>query len=236
MGKKVYKIENTVILAAGRGTRIRSTFNQPKCLIKFKNKTLLDHSLEKINSYSKKILIVTGYKNKNIKIQKNPRIKKLFFSNYKNTNNLQTLLYIKKYLNRGFLCLFSDLIYEKKIIKKILSNKHDFVLAVDTISRLKDTMRVKIKNNKITEIGNNIKPEKSDGNFIGIAKFSGYGAKSLKKYLLKNKNNKQDYYTVVLNQMIKDNYKIQFVDVSKAKWIEIDSIKDYKKLNEEFVI
>ena len=236
MGKKVYKIENAVILAAGRGTRIRGSFNKPKCLIKFQNKSLLDHSLEKIHSFSKKIFIITGYKHKEIKIQKKTNIQKIFFPNYKNTNNLQTLLYIKKYLNQSFLCLFADLIYEKKIIKKILSVKNDFVLAVNTKSRLKDTMRVKIKNNRITEIGNKIKPEESDGNFLGIAKFSNYGAKNLKKYLIKNKNNTHDYYTEVLNQMIKDNFKIKFVDVSEAKWIEIDSIKDYKKLNEQFKI
>ena len=35
-----------IILAAGSGSRISNKFNQPKCLIKINQKTILDHQID----------------------------------------------------------------------------------------------------------------------------------------------------------------------------------------------
>ena len=66
--------------------------------------------------------------------------------------------------------MFSDLIFDEKIIDKILNKRLDFV-AIDTSKVLKDTMRIKLKNN-IINIGSHIKVSKEHGNFMGISKFS----------------------------------------------------------------
>ena len=92
-------------------------------------------------------------------------------------------------------------------------------------------MRVKIKNNAISEIGNQVSVAKADGNFIGIAKFSKTGSKILKKYLTQNKNNFDDYYTEVFNLMINDSIaKIHYLDIKKKFWKEVDTIKDFNIL------
>lgn len=57
-----------VILAAGKGTRLRPlTDNTPKPLVKVAGKTLLDHIVEAFPSAIKEIIIVTGYKGEMIR-------------------------------------------------------------------------------------------------------------------------------------------------------------------------
>lgn len=57
-----------VILAAGKGTRLRPlTENTPKPLVKVMGKTLLDHIVESLPSAVDKIIIVTGYLGDQIK-------------------------------------------------------------------------------------------------------------------------------------------------------------------------
>ena len=71
-------------------------------------------------------------------------------------------------------------------------------------------MRIKIKKNYIRDIGNQIKPNNANGNFIGIAKFSKSSIILLKKYLLRNKLEKKDYYTKAIIDMIQDGIKVSY--------------------------
>ena len=137
------------------------------------------------------------------------------------------MLFAKKQLNSEFLCFFSDLIFEENIVDKLLNIKSDFVLVVDTSKVLRNTMRIIKKKNEIVEIGNQISKKKGHGNFIGIAKFSKKGAILLKRYLIKQKENKKDYYTIVLNKMIANGLSINYYDCKNQFWKEIDTYKDF---------
>lgn len=219
-----------IILAAGRGSRLKSFFNKPKCLIKlgYSNRTLLERTYENlIKSNINDIHIITGFKSAEIKKSFKKDVKYTHFKNYKKTNNLQTLLFVKHLLDRKLVCMFADIIYEKKIINKLLKSNDRICLVVDTSNILEGTMRVKIKQKKIVYIGSHIPVSKGDGNFIGIAKFSKNGALMLKSYLLKQKNNYKDYYTFAIRKMIADGIKINYIDVKKAFWKEIDTNKDF---------
>jgi NDP-sugar pyrophosphorylase family protein len=57
-----------VILAAGKGTRLRPlTDNLPKPLVKVAGKTLLDHIVSSLPSAVDELIIVTGYLEEQIK-------------------------------------------------------------------------------------------------------------------------------------------------------------------------
>ena len=220
---------NAIILAAGRGSRLKGFFNKPKCLIKLgkDNLTLLERTYNNLKDSSiETINIITGYKHRDVYKILKKKVSYIHYKNYRKTNNLQTLLYAKKLLNTSFICLFADIIYEKKIIKKLLRNKKDVCVVIDSSQVLEGTMRVMIKDNKITDIGSHIKVSEGHGNFIGIAKFSNIGSKILKKYLLKEKNNYKDYYTQALRKMIVNGQNIGYTNIQKEFWKEIDTNKD----------
>ena len=103
-------------------------------------------------------------------------------------------------------------------------------MVIDTSKSLKNTMRVKIKKSEIKDIGSHIKPFYADGNFIGIAKFSKEGSILLKKYLKSEKNNKKDYYTKAIQNIILDKIKVNYLDIKGLFWKEIDTKEDYINL------
>ena len=219
-----------IILAAGRGSRIRKYHKKPKGLIQFGDKKIaIIERLYKIlkRKKIKKITIVTGYKSEMIKKTLGRKVTYIHSKNYKTTNNLQSLLKAKKEINGNIICVFADLIFDEKIINKILKlKKGDFHLVVDTGKVLRSTMRVEIKNKKFCGIGNHISVKKGQGNFIGISKFSNKGSKILRENLKYFSNNQKDYYTVVFNKMVRDGKKINYFDCRDYFWKEIDTYKD----------
>ena len=228
----VKKLNKAIILAAGKGSRLKKVLKgNPKPLLGIGKSTLLEILIKKLKDLKiKKILVVTGYKSNQIKNKIGKSAKCIYYPNFNKTNNLHTLLHIKKELNEPLLCLFSDVIFDIKILKKLIDNKKDIVVAVDKKSRLSGTMRVKIKKSVISEIGSQIKVKNSSGNFIGFAKFSTFGCKMIKKILNEyKKTNFKDYYTEVLNNLIEKKKVVNFVNVGQFYWKEIDTNKDYIK-------
>ena len=221
-----------IILSAGRGKRLSKWISYPKCLIELNSdQTLIDRILELLNNEGiYDIHLVVGYKSYLIKKKVRKKIKYHHFKNFNSCNNLQTLLSVKKLLNKETIILFSDIIFDRKILRSVKNNNKSIVLAIKTKKILKDTMRVKIKNDKITDIGNQIKMKSADGNFIGLAKFSKKSIKILKKYLIHNKKNKKDYYTKALIDMIQDGIAPNYIKTDKFFWKEIDTIKDLNSL------
>ena len=102
-------------------------------------------------------------------------------------------------------------------------------LVIDKNKKLNDTMRIILKKNRITDIGNHISSKIADGNFIGIAKFNSLGSKILRDNLKNNNSFYKDYYIKALNKPLKRNM-VSYIDVRKKFWIEIDNQKDLKKL------
>ena len=225
-----------IILAAGRGSRMgKFTKNTHKSLFKINGKSLLNKIVEDLRLLKiKDILIVTGYKSNLIKKDIKDKVRYSYFPNYKNTNNLQSLLHVKKELNTSFLCLFADLFFDKKIISLLKKNKKDICLAIDTKKVLKNTMRIKLYSHKIIDIGSEIDVSEGHGNFIGIAKFSKFGAQKLKKKLNLLKNNHKDYYTEAIKKLIEEKNKIGFIDCKSIYWKEIDLYQDYISLKKKY--
>ena len=225
-----------IILAAGVGSRIKKfTVNHHKSLIKIGNTTLLSRMVNYLIDIDiKDILIVTGYKSKQITNEIKKKAKYIYFPGYKKSNNLQTLLHVYKEIKGPFICLFSDIFFDKKILINLKKNTNQICLAIDTSKVLKNTMRIKKMNNKLIDIGSQIKEVDGDGNFIGIAKFSKKGAENLKKSLSFCKDNHNDYYTYALKRLIQKKNRISYLDVKPLYWTEIDFYKDYLKLKNKY--
>ena len=144
------------------------------------------------------------------------------------------MLYVKKEIKGPFICLFSDIFFNKKILSNVKRSKKDICLAIDTSRVLKNTMRIIRKKNEIIDIGSHISVLKGDGNFIGIAKFSKKASKKLKESLNYFKNNYKDYYTLALKRLINKKNKVGFFNVKSLYWTEIDLYEDYIKLKKKY--
>ena len=243
-----------IILAAGKGTRLgKYTKNLPKCMLRFNGKSLLQMQVDTLRSCGiKDITIVKGFMQDKIKIG---GVKYYVNEDYENTNMVETLMCAEKEMHGGFLVCYGDILYEKKVIKKILEDKSSIGVAVDSDywaywkARLgnpeKDTESLLIKNGRIAELGApTSKKEDIKFRYVGLVKFSKKRAAVLKmiyhrnrkKYFdkdvkwMNSKSFKKAYMTCMLNAIIKSGYIINPVIIQNG-WLEFDTREDYEKYN-----
>lgn len=231
----------SIFLTAGRGSRLNHlTKKNHKSLLIFKNKEsilgkLVDQFLKQ-GIKKKDITFVTGYKSKKIHQYFGQKYKYFFYKHFIKTNNLHTLISAHKVISKSDTIIsFSDIVIQNDGINKILNKKvNKITLLVDTSKVRNGTMKISIKDKKFIHNIGKIPRKKANGNFIGILKVPKNKINIFKEFL-KNSINKKDnhYYTEILNDLIKiRKEKIQFIDIDKYKWIEIDNLADYKKMKD----
>lgn len=222
-----------IILAAGQSSRLHPlTITIPKCLLKIGNTTILDYNLSILERAGiEDIVLLVGHQGHILEEKYGNRLECIFYEDYKKTNNLYTLNSAIRHLDQETLVMFSDVLIDFKTLKNIINSKSDYNLLVHQKDILEGTMKVKVRDDSIHEIGSHIPQTEADGNFVGIAKFSSNGTKVLRskiKSICETKKMTQEYYTVVLNEIAFEGGQINFVNV-ETPWIEIDTIEDYEK-------
>ena len=122
-----------VILCAGLGSRLNS--NQPKGFIKIKGRTLLERTIKNFLYYKinkKDIFFATGFKEKLIQKKFGKKFKYLYNKKFRSTNMVYTLFNaLKKIHNSDIIITYSDIIYNKKNILKLIKNKNSVATLVD---------------------------------------------------------------------------------------------------------
>jgi len=101
-----------VILAAGKGTRLRPlTDNTPKPLVRVAGKTLLDHIVETLPSAVKELIIVTGYLEEKIKEHCQDEFhgrKVTYITQHEQKGTGHALWLCKDHIKGRFLFMFAD--------------------------------------------------------------------------------------------------------------------------------
>ena len=235
---------NLVILAAGRGRRLRSkTSTLPKPLVKYLGKSILDYQISVIKKINLiKPILVLGYKHSLFKKYNFPKI---INTKFKSTNMVYSLFRAKKFMNNNLVISYSDIIYSKSLLRKLINKRGDIVVAIDKnfkdywIKRFKnplnDVESCLIKNNRILEIGGKVNSFKNiKGQYIGLIKLSKEGIKIFKKVyssLHKSDQKKLEkmYMTDFLQVLINKGYKLTPLNF-KSPWIEFDNQNDLKNI------
>ena len=240
-----------IILAAGKGTRLKPlTNNNPKCLVKFLGKKLLDYQIESLNHFNiTNIHLVAGHLEKKIQ---NKKITKSINQNYKKSNMVSSFFSCKDIINKkkDLLIIYGDIIFTKKNLKKIFFCPNDISMMVD-IDYLKywkirmenplDDLETLVLNKLglIKEIGKKTKNyKKIHGQYTGLIKISKRTIPKLinfyenldKKKIYDNKNFDNMYMTSFFQLLIKKKWSIKAVKV-KNGWLEFDTFQDYKIYN-----
>jgi choline kinase len=235
----------SIIIAAGSGRRIPE-FSKliPKSLIKINSKPLLKRQIELITRCKiNKICIVKGFKANKINFKK---IKYFYNEDYRENEQLDSLFIAKDWFTDDLLILFSDIIYDISVIKKMINSKHNFTIAIQKNwkKKYKDRFdhtfeqadKVLIRNNKIIDIGKKLSIKKTNGEFLGIFKISKNICHTLVdeyNLLKKTKNTKKLQLHHFFKYLIKKNINITPTYVN-GKYMEIDTFNDYKIANQMF--
>jgi len=234
-----------IILAAGLSKRLRPlTDTTPKCLLKVGGKTILEMTLNNVlKNGIKDFIMVTGYREDMIKefIAKNYpdlNVKYITNSGYENNNNSYSLWMTKNYVMGSSILLDSDILFDFRIISKLLESPRADCLTVNTNHKLgEEEIKVIIDStNKIKHIGKHLNPAECYGESIGIEKFSVDFFKKLGEVLerkIVKEKNVNEFYEASFQELFDEGNAMYAVDVSEYKSMEIDFPEDLKRAEQE---
>ena len=216
-----------LILAAGSGTRMENN-TTPKCLLNVGDISIIEYQLECFKELGiNNIVMVVGFNSDMIKERVGTNVKYVSNLNYKTTNNLYSIWAAESSMNDDFVCVYSDLLFHKDILKNCIDSKSNVCLMVEKKMK-EETMRVKIQNDRIIQVNKRISFDNADGNFIGMAKFR----KDEKKFLFAEINelihvgNQQSYYTDAIEKIISKGRLVNYAYTEGRPWADIDTISE----------
>jgi len=241
----------SIILAAGQGTRLKKyTENLPKGMLAFAGKTLIERQIETYHRCGiTDTIIIRGFAADKITY---PDVKYYENTDYANTNMVESLMVAKQEFDDDILVSYSDILFEEKMLKRMMESTADFAVAVDDnwqeywkarYGKVDfDTESLSLdENDNITELGLEApKLENIDARYIGLLKFSKSGLEKIKKILdrdyqeYQNKPWKQSgktirkaYMTDLLQAVIESGNSVKAVRFQNG-WIEFDTNEDYE--------
>ena len=187
-----------IIPAAGEDPSLSSILNgKPKSMFEVAGKTLLDWQISALkNNNLTNITVITGYKSGEMKAEGTTFQEN---KNYKRGSELHSLMEAREKMTKGFIMLYSDILFEDHIMAEILTCREDIILVVDNTmqyhapeaNKIQDFVISKNKyqptrrkisfvcENIISKIGSKLNPETATHEFIGLAKFTKTGAEQL---------------------------------------------------------
>ena len=181
-----------LIVAAGLGSRLKDhTEHNPKCMLDFGGKTLLQRQLSSYKDNGiEDISLIRGYKKNKINYK---GIKYFDNNDFKKNNILNSIFYAEDVINGNIIISYSDILFEPYIIKRAIESDHDISVIVDVDWRdyyigRKDHPLAEAENvifnsnNEVVKIGK-ISSDKEEvhGEFIGMIKLNHRGCEILKQ-------------------------------------------------------
>jgi len=232
-----------IVLAAGMGKRLGSlTENNTKCMIKVHGKTLIERMLEQLAVLNlSRIVLVIGYKGDKLRNAignsfKGCKIEYVENPIFDKTNNIYSLYLAKDYLlKEDTLLLESDLIFDSKILERVLLDPYPNLAVVSKYQSWMDGTVVSLdnENNIVTFVPKkNFQFRDIDVYFktVNIYKFSKEFSYShyvpfLEAYSRALGNN--EYYEQVLRVItLLEKPDIKALRLEGENWYEIDDIQD----------
>ena len=209
-----------LILAAGRGTRIQSVGDRPKCLIQFNGSqsTILDHQIQNLFSAGiTDIGIVVGYEKDQIIQHVLARYRKRrrrfsFIENpaFAKTNNIYSLWLARTWLNgEPFVCLNGDVVFDRQILFPAVRSLAPITMIVD-LKRSDDLQ------------------SEFSGAYIGITSFAPGVQPALfaKIGKLIRSGGENEFFNVAVQQLADEGLKVGFTITGDLPWAEIDDPGD----------
>ena len=241
-----------IILAAGKGKRLKPLTNRiPKCMITICDKPMLKWQVELLKKYNiNDITVVTGSLDKKIKISDVSYVKNKF---YRSTEQNYSLFCARKKLTGSVVISFADIIFDKKILKKLINFKGDCGIVVRkdwkkayrnrSLHPISEADNVLLKRGKIIKIRKNIinyDKDKKVVEFLGMIKFSRKGTSMfLEKLQCLNKYHKGKFHTAdsfkkaylidMIQELIDSGMRVTPVFVN-GKWFEVDTLEDIRNV------
>ena len=234
-----------VILAASRGLEFGSlTRDRPKCMLEINGKSILARQVETLNRVGiKEITVVVGHGKETVTL---PNLHLVENQDHASGGILLSYLLALRSVDKPCLLSFGDILYEAHILRDLLAQKGDIVLAVDTSwchghkpSREIDAVigekapaddYLRDRCVPIKTMGVNIPHGKAHGEWIGLMKLTEQGVSKFASMLETFHNEEPDVFTTTgiagfFRRLVQGGVEVRALYV-RGHWLDIDTPAD----------
>ncbi len=244
-----------IILAAGFEPQLMPLIqDRPKTMLEVKGSTILERQVATLNGCGvRDVVVVRGYRKEQVTV---PGVRFVDNDRFRETGELYSLFQARTELNKPFVLLYGDIIFEPAILEKLLRTQADVAVVVDRAFH--DAHRAGLPpqagpldlvitetpaggrrfvapegGSRVLRIGPEVPPDEAHGEFIGMAMFSESGATLLREVHEELAGNRAEGLerasaTQILQALIDRGHAVTAVDIHKG-WMEIDSFDDYRR-------
>ena len=221
-----------LIVAAGKSTRLYPlTKDMPKCLIQIGGETIIARHIDALQKNNVgDIIVVTGFGEDKLSehIGNRGRCIQIYNPFFEVTGILASTWLGLKAIRNDFIFSYSDIIYDADILNGIIEYPAKCVIGVTEHSISRDSEKVKIRGKRVTAISKDMSEFEADGEFIGIAKFSGSAVKAFRSTVdeLARENTfpEYDFINAIERLLLKGQKIAPYIVEKNRKWIDIDSL------------
>jgi choline kinase len=231
-----------IILSAGQGSRLGHLVdNQPKCLIDFNGRTLLDRQLDTLEANGvHEAVVVTGFHDElvNDAIARRtggPKVRTVFNPFYKVADNTGSLFMAREELTGDCLVWNGDTLVSRSLMARVVGNDRAGISV--TIDRKEsyddDDMKVVEESGRLKAIGKRLS-EGVNAESIGLLAFRSGGAEQFREAIeraMRTPEGTTIWYLRVINKIAHDA-DIWTLNIEGEEWGEVDFPPDVERARE----
>ena len=228
-----------ILLAAGRGTRIKEMIGEvPKCTLEVNGTPIIKRSVSYFLSKKINSIVCTGYLHEHIEDSlKSFDVKYYYNPFYEVTNSIGSLWFALDNLDDDLIIMNADVYFEHGLIEKLLNSNNQVNIAVDKSRTAIGDYFLSLNNEGyITKYGKRLALNERSCEYVGIALIRKEFINVFRERLLKLIENGQYnlWWENVLYSLSDDGYPINTIDCSEYFWSEVDTYSDYMRIQDHF--
>ena len=228
----------TLILAAGRGTRIsRYLSGNPKCTVDIgEGKCLIQYTVDLLKSRGiRDIGIVLGYKSQVIRDVLEGREVSFFYTPfYDVTNSIASAWFARDFLEGDDLLIMNGDVYlEDRLLDRILAEKKSPVMFADESRKETADYKFFYEDGILKKYGKELEGSDITGEYIGIGRFARAFLPEFcgRMEAMINRQEHSVWWENVIYGLTKE-MPVYVEDVDGHFWAEVDYIEDYERILE----
>lgn len=225
-------ITRAIILSAGQGSRLLPlTENQPKCLISFSGKSLIEWQIEALTANGiTDIAVVTGFRTEMVEEQlarlPGVTVRVLFNPFFQVADNLGSCWIARGEMDRDFIILNGDTLISPDMVAKLIAEAVAPITVTIDIkpSYDEDDMKVNRDGNRLVAIGKRLTPEESNAESIGMLAFRGEGPRIFREKIetmMRTPDGVKRWYLRAMDELAPTGV-VGVVSIEGMDWAEVD--------------